>query len=210
MAPDQVERPGRSSPFRHLCPHGRTFAAEGEHHTTAQVSALHRPYSVTFIQLGAQGGGAAGVRPRRQRQPRRTAADPATHVGTGRPGRLPGDWPFSCSRCTVHRRTGRAAPNSPRPTRTSLPSAGAAGRRRREGAEPDVVRHRAQGEDHERPHERGRESAVDQRRAEAAGAEDRGAGRKAQHHFPTPARETALRALIARSPCPRRPVKGDR
>jgi hypothetical protein len=48
----------------------------------------------------------------------------------------------------------RAAPNSPRPTRTLLPSASAAGRRHGGGGEPDVVRHRAQGEDHERPRAR--------------------------------------------------------
>ncbi|MGP3947072.1 protein-L-isoaspartate O-methyltransferase family protein [Streptomyces sp. 6N106] len=57
--------------------------------------------------------------------------------------------------------------------------------------ERDVVRHRAEGDDYERPHDG--DGAVEQGRADAAGAEYRGAGRNAgqgdpQHHLPTPGR----------------------
>ena len=95
----------------------------------------------------------------------------------------------------------------PRPRRTALPSGSVVGRRGGQGTEPDVIRHRAEGEDHERPYERGRDGAVDHGHADAAGAEYRGAGRNAgQAIRNTTSRrraglaETELRALIIRSP----------
>ncbi|MEU1203532.1 hypothetical protein ABZ446_46095 [Streptomyces sp. NPDC005813] len=64
----------------------------------------------------------------------------------------------------------------------SLPPGSAFSRTAAQGTKPDVARHCAEGEDHERPQERGcyRDGAVDQGCANTADAEYRGAGPNAR------------------------------